>query len=463
MDFAVNVVEVSAVQRRLEFTVPQAHVSAELDKAYKNLSREVRLKGFRQGKVPRKMLEARFRSHVEGEVGTRIISEAFDKALVDHDIQPVAQPEVDPGPLKKDLDYSFSVNIEVKPVIELTTWEGVAVEWEKVEVSDDDLDAEIEQRRDAASTIEPVEDGRGIEESDLPEVNYTLTAEGMEPLVREGYLLSLSSDPYHGFLTELVMGLKKGDSNEGAATIPENYVEEGWRGVEAQVAVTVTELKALVKPELDDEFAADLGFDDLESMRGSIRFEKQQAAEKQARDEASVRLLRSLIELNTFDVPEGLVTNQARDQLRLQFFQMQRMGLQVPATELEGLPDSMREQLLSDAREAVQRSLILEAVARTAELEVSDEQLEQRYDELAQQSGQSKAQVKGLIEKNRQVDDVRAAVLEDQALNLLLERAEITEVASGHFAALEAAAAAEAATAAAEVAADDAEGENEGE
>ena len=105
----------------------------------------------------------------------------------------------------------------------------------------------------------------------------------------------------------------------------------------------------------------------------------------------------------------------------------------------------MRDQLLGDARSAVERSLVLEAVALAAELEVSDEQLDQRYEELAEQSGQTKAQVKGLIEKNRQTDDVRAAVLEDLAMNLLLERAEINDVPAGHFAALEAAAAEEAA------------------
>ena len=246
-------------------------------------------------------------------------------------------------------------------------------------------------------------------------------------------------------MTELVLGLAKGATAEGSVTVHDDYSEESWRGVEATASVTVGELKALVKPALDDEFASDLGFDDLESLRGSIRFEQQQAAEKKARDEASIRLLGKLVELNPFDVPAGLVQNQARDQLRLQFFQMQRMGLQIPATDLEGLPESMRDQLLGDARSAVERSLVLEAVALAAELEVSDEQLDQRYEELAEQSGQTKAQVKGLIEKNRQTDDVRAAVLEDLAMNLLLERAEINDVTAGHFAALEAAAAEEAA------------------
>ena len=133
----IEVEELSPVSKKVSFVVESERVTRSLDKAYKRLSREVRIKGFRPGKVPRSLLEKRFARQIEGEVGGQLISEAFEEAIEEHKLLPVSQPIIERSALKTGEEYRFSVTIEVQPEIELQQWEGLDVEWERVEMSDE--------------------------------------------------------------------------------------------------------------------------------------------------------------------------------------------------------------------------------------------------------------------------------------------------------------------------------------
>lgn len=434
----VQIDDLSSVQKKLNFTLEAEKIDAALDLAYKNLAKDVRMKGFRKGKVPRRMLEQRFGRHINGEVGGQLISEAFDEAIKEHEITPVSQPIVEQGTLLKGSEYSFSVTVEVRPAVEIKDWEGMDVEWESADVPDDMIDAELEAQRTRNSTVEVAEDGYGAKEGDYVLLDATFSADDKEDKVFEGLMVMAGRPmgvPVADLLSEEVAGLKPGQKKtfRKKFEIPEGAIDEDWDGVKAKLKVEVSEIKYTKLPELDDEFAQDLGFDNVAMLRGDAQFRLMQHRQETARARAAGNAVKKLIEANDFDVPEGLVRAEGQAIIEQSFQQMAAQGMRPPRIRLEQLPEEQQNQILDQARFSVRRSLVLDAIAEAANLEVSDQDMDDKIAEIAEELNQQPAAVKGLLQKNHGMDELRSRLREDKAMDTLLERANVVDVEWGHF------------------------------
>ncbi len=435
----VQIDELSAVQKKLQFTLPPTRIDAALDEAYRNLGKDVRMRGFRKGKVPRRILEQRFGRHIEGEVGGQLISEAFDEAIKEHEIEPVSQPIVEQGTLKKGEEYSFSVTVEVRPTLTIAGWEGMKVEWETAEVADEQIDAELEGQRARMGTVEAAEGDYQAVAGDYVLLDATFSHEDIEDDKTFESLMVMAGSPMGvpvaDLLADEVIGLKPGQKKtfRKKFEIPEGAIDEDWEGKKAKLKVEVTEIKFTKLPELDDEFAQDAGFDSLEAMRIDAQFRLGQARQDEARARAAGNAIKNLIESNDFEVPEGLVRAEGQALLDQNFQQMRAQGLQMPRMRLEQLPEDTQNQVLDQARFSVRRSLVLDAIATEAELEVTDADVDDKIAEIAEELNQQPAAVKGLLQKNHGMDELKSRLREDKALDLLLERAEVVDVEWGHF------------------------------
>jgi trigger factor len=434
----VQIDDLSSVQKKLQFTLDAARIDSALDEAYRNLGKDVRMKGFRKGKVPRRILEQRFGRHIEGEVTGQLISEAFDSAIKEHDITPVSQPIVEQGTLKKGTEYAFSVTIEVRPKVDVQGWEGMEIEWESSEVPADLIEAELEGQRARHGTVEVAGEDHKAANGDYVLVDATFSHEDLEDKSLEGLMVMAGSPmgvPVADLLADDVIGLTTGQKKtfRKKFEIPEGALDEEWAGKKAKLAVVVNEIKFTKLPELDDEFAQDLGFDTVDGLRADAQFRLGQHRSDEARARAAGRALKTLIESNEFSVPEGLVRGEGQAILDQNFQQMRAQGLQMPRMKLEQLPEDTQQQVLEQARFSVRRSLILDAIADAAEMEVTDEDIDDKIAEIATELGQQPAAVKGLLNKNHGMEELRARLREDKAMDVLLERAKIIDVPWGHF------------------------------
>lgn len=428
----VQIEDISAVEKKLSFVVSSDKVNDALNSAYRLLGTQVRIDGFRKGKVPRRVLEQRYAQHVEGEVSGQVISDAFDEAVEEHKLVPVSQPIIDQGKLQRGADYSFSVTVEIKPEVEVTGWEGIDVEWERVEVDDAAVDSEIENMLQSQGTVEAAPEGHAIADGDMVIVSGTVETKGQdEPRKLEG-LMVVAGQAGMGmaasdWLATKVTGMKIGESKSEKSEIPEGSFGEGWDGKKANLEFTITEIKVTNLPTLDDDFAQDAGFDTLAELKADLRFKIEEQKRAHVRGHASHGAIETIIEANPFEVPQGLIRYEAESQLNQQMRQFAQMSGQMPTMRLENLPEDAQQNLMEQAEFGVRQSLILEAIAKSAALEATDDDIEAKIAEMAAEVGQHPSAIKGLLQKQGSLDGLKERLVTEKAMDLILEKCNVVE------------------------------------
>jgi trigger factor len=227
--------------------------------------------------------------------------------------------------------------------------------------------------------------------------------------------------------------MKVDDDRAEELTAPDNGIGEEYDGKDGKLEFKVTDIKVRKLPELDDDFAQDIGQDSLEMVKADLRFKLEEHEREHARSHAADNAVKTVIAANPFEVPIGLVRGQAEAMLREQWQQFARQGLQIQMPTLDALPEDTRNERIKDAEFVVKRSLVLEALAKIAEVEVTDEDLDAKIDEMAAEMGRHPSAIKGLLLKNNGLEGMKDRMLEDKALDTLLERANVVDVEPGHF------------------------------
>lgn len=421
----IEVIADGSYRRTLQIVVPASKVDSQLDQAFRQLKGQARMRGFRPGKAPRKVLEARFGPQIASDVAVDLIQEAYTTAIEQHELEPVSRPNVDrQEDPQRGADFSFTISVEVRPSVELQTWTGVDVVYPSAEVSDEELEQAIAQRCEDSRRLVEVTD-RPVGDDD--QVMVELRAfDGDDEVVNEpGTMVRTAGDTYYAGIESLLVGLTTDSEHEGEVTFDDSARVEAVAGRTLNVKVKVLSIQTYQVPELSDELAEELGFEGgAEGMRLAIRAELQGGRDELARNQARANLLQALIESNTFDVPPGMVDQQLEvllNELRLQQAYRGVDPRQVHFSDAQLADLRMRSEF------AVKGGLILEFVSEREGLEVTDADVERKYQELAEERDQDVEVVRSYFESQDQVDDLRERLLEEMALDWLLERANIVE------------------------------------
>ena len=422
----MDVETVSPIQKRLSFTVPANQVTSELDKAYRNLAKSVRLRGFRPGKAPRRVLEQRFGKSIEQEVAANLINRSFrDNAK---DMEYFGQPTVDKGDLKRGHDFSFSITIEVKPELELQTYKGLSVYYPTSTVSDEVVDANVDARLQSQKALAEV-DRKEVEAGDLVLVELD-AKEGKESVhAHPGAMINTAGDSTYKGIEESLVGLKKGGKGKTlkGVTFADDCILEEIAGKTLDVKVKISAINAYTTPELTDELAGELGYEGgAVGMREAIRMQLQGRIDENAKNQARANLLQALIDANDFEAPAGLVEQQL--QALLQEIKVQRAYRGEDPKSIQ-FNDAEMADYRNRARFAAKSSLILDHVATKETIAVTDADLEAKYQEIADLRGQQVEAIKGYFLKENAVEDLRERLMEEKTLDWLLEQAEFTDEA----------------------------------
>ena len=396
-----------------------------LDEAFKKIAKTINVPGFRKGKITRKFFEQRFGvESLYQEALDKILPNAYMKAVVETEIEPVDQPEVDIQQMKKGEPLVFTAKVTVKPEFELGTYKGLKAKELDTVVTDEDIVEELKRMQEGHADLVVKEDGV-VEEGDTAVIDF----EGfVDDVAFEGgkgtnYSLVIGSNTFIPCFEDQLIGLKAGESKDVVVTFPEEYHASDLAGKEAVFKCTVHEIKTKELPELNDDFVAELnqeGIDTLDQLKEDIK----KRLEEQKKHEAEVALHDSLIdqiiENTSIDLPEAMITTEV-DRMIQEFEQRlgsQGMNLELYYQYTGGNEESLRIQMKDEGTRRVQTRLILEAIAKAENIEATEDDVHEEFSKVAEQTGMPIEQIRTLIQD---VAAVKKDIVLRKAIEFLVE------------------------------------------
>jgi trigger factor len=422
--------EVGKNKVRLTVEVPKADVEKVLGRTYRRLAGEVKVPGFRPGKAPRSVIDQRLgRDFVRNEALRDMLPDLYAEAVRDSDLDVVAPPSIDIKNFEDDQDLTFEATVETRPTPELKDYSGLAVTKPTVEVTDADLDEQIERLQVRFATLEVT--GRPLQKGDfaLVDLNTYRHDETIDELTAKDLLIEVGAEMVVPELDTELEGKTKGDILKVTATLPERFGERaGWQ---VGMQVLVKETKARKLPALDDEFAKTVSeFDTLDDLKADVRTRLTELAEAQAEGKLRENVLDAFKEKGVeVDLPEGMVDLEIDGLVTSLAQLLAAQGLSIDRyMEANNLDvDALRHQF----REQAERNLIvrlgLDAVAVKEGLEATEEDRRQEVERLASRAGREADEVQEMIDDRNDWESVDGDILRSKALDILVERAEITE------------------------------------
>lgn len=408
----------SPVSKSVEVEIPADLISNESRRVTGEFSRAAKVPGFRPGKVPVSVVRTRFAKEIEEEVVSRLLGQTFRDVMKEKGLEPVGDPQlehidafIEGAPMK------FKARFEVKPVIELGEYRGLEIEEPKIEITDTDVDAMIERLRGSMSHLRPVTD-RGAQDGDVATIELTSKTEDGEPTTRSGEITLGEESPLPE-LHEKLQGRQPEETISFDRTFPEDAENEEWRGKAVHFDVTLKALATRELPEVTDDFAKSVGgWETAEQMREVISTDIRKHREAEAIRFKRNQVGEQLLARHTFDVPETLVEDELGKSLNNYARYLASQGVNLETAEIDWR--KLGEDFRPEAVKRVKRSLILEAIAKKEEINVSDVEVDAEIRRAANEQGRDFAEVKHHLKHEGGYEALRLSLSQDRALELVL-------------------------------------------
>ena len=414
---------------RLTIQVEPDRVGKDLDRAYRKIAQQVRIPGFRKGKVPRKVIDAQIgREAVVGEFIEDSLPAYYREAIREHELAPITEPDIDLEDLREGEPLVFTAVVEVRPRLALDEgdYNGVRVERPSVDVSDAEVDRLVDRLRERFAELETV--SRPAHTGDYVVIDLRATVHDQEiaDATRPDYLYEIGSGEFTGKLDEELADKRAGEILRFNATLDDGFGERA--GQEVSFQVLLKEVKGKRLPAIDDEFAKTASeFDTLDELRESLREQLRQNKERAADAEVRDLVLQKLVDRVDVDLPESLIDEETEHRVEHARERAERAGM-----TLEQLLDSQgfdelrfRSDARAHATRAIKADLVLEAVARNEKLEVTADELGTEIAQLAQMLGRDAKEVARSLERSGQVVSLAGDIIRSKALDLLVQHAEV--------------------------------------
>jgi len=420
-----RVEDLSPVVKKVSVELTPDRVKDALDRAYTSVSRTVKLKGYRQGHVPRRLVERYFGDDVKKDVAQKLVTGSIHEALAEHQLDPVAPPRVENGSVEAGQPFKYTATVEVRPRVEPKDYEGLSVTRIDATVTDAQVDERIEEMRTNQAMFVPIE-GRDVAEAgDFVSADYEGFAEGapLRGAKREGVLLEVAPGSLLENKAEGLLGARVGENRELGVSFANDYAVEELRGKEARFQVKVNGLKKREVPALDDAFVQDLAGEPktISDLRAKIRSEMEQQKKDRAESDQREAVLTALAEKNPIEAPPALVERNVDAMLQGMLEGFMRRGIDPRQLGLN--LDRMRDELRQRALLEVKGYLLLEAIAEKEKIEASEEDLAKHFDKLANDLKQPAEKVRAAFKRQESLDTLKGRLRQDKALAFLLSKA----------------------------------------
>ncbi len=405
--------DISSTKKRLSIEIPADAFEQEIQSSLQVLRKKTKLPGFRPGKAPMGLIEKRYGKDVEGEAMEKVIPQFYTKALEEADIIPVAQPQLEGGiDFQRHNPLALTFTVEIRPKIDDLSYEGIEVDGMALDITDNDIEQTLNRLAEDKATFEPTDDP--AKESDLVVLDYTLLGGGEF----KDQVFRLGSDQMPKLFSQKIAGLKKGEDVSFEMTMPEDFPNSELAGKTFTTSVAVKEVKNVIMPEIDDEFAKDMEMDDLESLKKHIRERLEESKREQVENVLKGQIMKKLLDTYEFEAPESLVESEVQhwvDQAKAQ-----------GRTEED---EALKNEIRPDAERNVRASMLVQIIGDKENIEVTEDDIRQRLISLSGRFNLSPENVmKYYISRDGSLEGLKHSVYEEKVLALLLEKANIKAV-----------------------------------
>lgn len=408
-----------------EFTVSADEFEKAVEKAYRKNVGKINIQGFRRGKAPRMIIEKYYGKEIFYEDAINIVlPDAYDKAVEENGIHPVAQPEIDiKGEIVKGDDITFTAKVTVKPEFELGTYKGIQADKVTHRTLKKDVDAEIEKLRERNSRMVPVED-RAVQKDDIANIDFEGFSDGkaFDGGKGENFDLTIGSGQFIPGFEDQLIGANIGDEVTVNVKFPDEYHADELKGKDAMFKVKINGIKVKELPALDDEFAKDVSeFDTLEELQKSTKEKLSAANKEKAQHETEENVINAVCDATEIDIPQEMIDTQIQNMIRDFDMQMryQGMDLQQYMKYTGTTADMLKEQFKDDAAKRIKTSLILEKVCEVEGIDATDKDVEKEYQKTVESSGMKLEDVKKYIPES----DIKDRIKAEKTIKFLVDNA----------------------------------------
>jgi trigger factor len=419
-----EVVDVNATRKNVRVEIPSDVVTAEIDRIARDYSRKARVPGFRPGKTPPRVIKQRFKDQILHDVAHDLIPRAVDNALRENGFEAVDTPDVRDVNIEEGQPLTFTASFDTVPAFDPGDLSTIAYTRASSAIADEAVGLSMQRLRERAGRFEPVE-GRGIEHGDTAVVDLERREPNGATDKHTDVNIELGAKANPPGFDEQLLGLEVGATKSFDIHYPQDYAIAELAGTDVSYTITVKALKRRVLPELDDEFAKDIGeFDTLDALKARVREDLEHEAKHAAEREDRAELMKQLATRLPFDAPPSMVEREV--DRRLEEFARRLIDQQVDPRQAGIDWTAFRESQRQVAREAVAAALVLDEIIRREHLEVSDDEVEREVARYAERTGRTPAAVRATLEKEGGLSRVSAGLRREKAVEFVLGRATIT-------------------------------------
>lgn len=427
----VNLDKLEGLHRKLSFEVSVDQVREAFDRAYREVQKDVTLKGFRKGKAPMNIIRSQYGDRVKEGVLQELLSESYQEALRDHSLEPVGNPHIHFESFGDDKDFLFTAEFEVRPEVVLREYEGLPIEKKKVLVKDTEIQGILERIQNSNPEFLPVFEDRSARDGDTVEIDFAGVVDGqpLEGAKAEGHLLELGSKSFIEGFEEGVTGMKIGESRTLNLTFPDQYHQAELAGKPVEFQVSLKALKQKKLLEIGDELAKKVGdFETLQSLKDQIYQDLEARQTRDSESEIKDSVLKALVEKNPVEVPKSL--HQRQKELLIRDVS-KRMSDQGHSTEeIEEYCRKWDDDFNASATFMIQSSFLVDALADRLSLHPSHDELHEKIKELARQSGMAEDLLNTYYHRPENQSRLEFQLMEEKVVAYLVDKAKITEVMS---------------------------------
>lgn len=409
----------------LEIQVSPEDFGVGMKKAYKKNVKRFNIPGFRKGKAPMKIVEMQYGEGIFYEDAFDFVfPDAYKLAIEENNLEPVAQPDIDIETISKAEGIVIKAEVALKPEVELGDYKGIEVEKRDYNVSDEDVQKELEARQEQNARLITVED-RSIKEEDTAIIDFKGFIDGEAFKGGEGtnYSLEIGAGKFIPGFEEQLVGVEAGKEVKVEVTFPEEYHEKEVAGKPAVFEVKVNEIKEKELPELDDEFAKDISeFDTLDELKEDIKTKKQEEEEHRIKHEVEDSILSKVVENASMEIPDAMVDAEVERMIQDFDYQLKMQGINIgdyfKYTNID--ENEFKENLKGDAKKKIATDLTLEKIIEIEKIEETEEEIQEEMENLAKQYGQEVEKIKETF-KDAQMDYIKDTIKRRKSIAFLVE------------------------------------------
>ncbi len=429
MQITIN--EVGGLTKKLKIVLPKEEVSKELDAGFQKVKNEAKVKGFRRGKVPRHILESTYGQQVRAEVAEKLVQETYFDAVEKEKLDVVAHPEIKSPVFEEDGSFSYEAEVDTRPQFELKQYNGLEIEKEEIAVSDEEIDSEIERMRKETAPLRSVED-RAAQVNDIAIVDFDgfHNGEKLEQVHGENVNIDIGTGRHGEEFENKLVGMKKGEESSLEVDFDADSPNPVMAGKKVEFKINVKDIKERVLPDLDDEFAKDMGdeFVTFDALRTHVSEKILAEKDKALAGDLLDRIMQKLVEANEFEVPSRLVQYEINDYIKQTEESLKRGGLTLESAGINRA--EAEERYRETAEKRVRGDFILKKIAEVEDIKVVEEDMNNGFARIAKQYNMTVPEVQGYFKNRDDMLPFIGEILNEKILNFLVQESTFIPMAT---------------------------------